>query len=61
MTESKRKQGFALLTPERMREVASMGGIVAHQQGRAHKFTPEEARKAAFASAAAKRARKEAK
>lgn len=31
---------------QRRREVASLGGRIAHARGRAHRFTPEEARKA---------------
>jgi uncharacterized protein len=40
------KRGFASMSPEKQREIASMGGIAAHEQGRAHEFTPEEAQKA---------------
>ena len=39
-------RGFAALSPERQRELASQGGKAAHAMGRAHKFTPEEARAA---------------
>lgn len=34
------------MTPERRREVASRGGRVAHERGKAHQFTTEEARAA---------------
>ncbi len=34
------------MTPERHREVASMGGRAAHEQGVAHEWTTEEAREA---------------
>jgi general stress protein YciG len=34
------------MDPERQREIASMGGRAAHEQGTAHEFTPEEARAA---------------
>lgn len=44
---SPRKRGFALLDAEKMKDVASLGGRTAHAAGRAHKFTPEEARAAA--------------
>jgi hypothetical protein len=40
------KRGFAVLSPEKKREIASMGGKAAHQHGRAHRFTSEEARAA---------------
>ena len=39
-------RGFASQTPERRREIASMGGKRAHQLGKAHRWTPEEARAA---------------
>lgn len=38
-----KKRGFALLSAERLKEIASMGGKAAHAQGTAHKFTREEA------------------
>jgi len=34
------------MTPERLREVASMGGVTAHKLGTAHTWTSEEARAA---------------
>lgn len=37
------KRGFATLTPERRREIASSGGKAAQAKGFAHRFTPEEA------------------
>lgn len=39
-------RGFAVLSPEKKREIASMGGKAAHEHGRAHRFTSEEARAA---------------
>ncbi|HYF17420.1 MAG TPA: hypothetical protein VEA40_06095 [Ramlibacter sp.] len=42
-----RKRGFALLDPEKMRQVAALGGRTAHAAGRAHQFSREEARAAA--------------
>lgn len=39
-------RGFAAMDERRRREVASLGGRTAHARGRAHRFTPEEARKA---------------
>lgn len=36
-------QGFAVMTPERRREIAAMGGTAAHAKGKAHRFTSEEA------------------
>jgi uncharacterized protein len=34
------------MDPEKQKEIASKGGIAAHEAGSAHEFTPEEARKA---------------
>lgn len=42
----KSNRGFAGMDPRRQREIASEGGRAAHQQGRAHEFTSEEAREA---------------
>jgi general stress protein YciG len=39
-------KGFASIDPQRQREIASQGGIAAHQKGTAHEFTSEEAREA---------------
>jgi hypothetical protein len=39
-------RGFAAMDEHRRREVASLGGRIAHARGRAHRFTSEEARKA---------------
>ena len=44
--EAKSTRGFASLTPERRRDIASQGGKAAHLAGTAHEFTVEEARKA---------------
>lgn len=40
------KKGFASFSPEKMREVASLGGKTAHAKMTAHRFTSEEAREA---------------
>lgn len=39
-------RGFAALTPEQRRDIASQGGRAAHASGNAHEFTAEEARAA---------------
>lgn len=39
-------RGFASMEPEKQREIASIGGKAAHEQNRAHEFTPKEARAA---------------
>ena len=41
-----RPRGFAALSPERMREIASQGGKKAHRLQRAHKWTAAEAKEA---------------
>ena len=38
-----RRYGFAGMSLEKRRAIASLGGKAAHAQGRAHKFTSEEA------------------
>lgn len=43
---SKRATGFALMTPERRRELASRGGKKAQADGSAHQWTSSEARDA---------------
>jgi uncharacterized protein len=43
MTETKKPQGFAALTPERRTEIASLGGKAAHAQGVGHQWTKETA------------------
>ncbi|HSW19551.1 MAG TPA: KGG domain-containing protein [Ramlibacter sp.] len=40
------KRGFASMDPEKQREIASEGGKAAHESGKAHEFTSEEARDA---------------
>jgi len=41
-----RLRGFAAMSPEKKKEIASMGGRAAHACGRAHQFSSEEARAA---------------
>ncbi len=43
---TKGKRGFAVMDEDKQKEIASKGGKAAHVQGRAHEFTPEEAREA---------------
>jgi general stress protein YciG len=42
----RRLRGFAAMSPEKKREIASLGGRAAHASGRAHQFSSEEARAA---------------
>jgi uncharacterized protein len=46
MVEEKKNRGFAAMSPEMQREIASKGGRAAHAQGSAYKFTSEAARAA---------------
>lgn len=41
---TKSNRGFASMDKDKQREIASKGGKAAHANGRAHEFTPEEAR-----------------
>jgi general stress protein YciG len=45
-TERKERRGFASMSREKQREIASKGGRAAHQKGTAHEWTSEEARSA---------------
>lgn len=40
------KRGFASMDPDRMREIASMGGKAAHSQGHAHEWDSDQAKAA---------------
>lgn len=42
----KERRGFASMSPEKQREIASKGGRAAHQKGTAHEWSSDEARKA---------------
>ena len=42
----KARRGFAAMSAEKQREIASLGGKAAHAKGTAHEFSPEEAREA---------------
>jgi len=42
----RRLRGFAAMSLEKRKEIASMGGLAAHACGRAHQFSSEEARAA---------------
>jgi uncharacterized protein len=45
-TGRKERRGFASMSPEKQREIASKGGRAAHEKGTAHEWTSEEARSA---------------
>ncbi len=40
------KRGFASMSVEKQKRIASKGGRAAHEKGTAHEFTPDEAREA---------------
>lgn len=40
----KSKRGFASMSTDKQRQIASKGGRAAHAKGTAHEFTSEEAR-----------------
>lgn len=42
----KERRGFASMSREKQREIASKGGRAAHQKGTAHEWTSDEARRA---------------
>ncbi|HEX7282381.1 MAG TPA: KGG domain-containing protein [Vicinamibacterales bacterium] len=42
----KARRGFASMSPEKQREIASKGGRAAHAKGTAHEWSAEEARRA---------------
>jgi hypothetical protein len=42
----KQRRGFALMSPDRLRDVSASGGRRAHELGRAHEWTKREARSA---------------
>ncbi len=42
--KEKKKVGFAIQDPEKVKEWARQGGIAAQATGKAHSFTSEEAR-----------------
>lgn len=51
----KGRQGFASLSPERRREVASLGGQAVQRNGTGHRWTSEDARAAGRKGAAARK------
>jgi len=43
---AKERRGFASMSPDKQREIASKGGRAAHTKGTAHEWTSEEAQRA---------------
>lgn len=61
--KGKLRRGFAVMNPQRVKEIASLGGKAAHEQGTAHEFkrgreAAEAGRKGGFAVAAKRQATK---
>ena len=46
MDGRKERRGFASMSPEKQREIASKGGRAAHEKGTAHEWSADEARAA---------------
>ena len=44
--KKKARRGFAAMSAEKQKEIASLGGKAAHARGTAHEFTPTEAKEA---------------
>src|SRR5262249_57386956 len=44
--QRKERRGFASMSPEKQREIASKGGRAAHEKGTAHEWSADEARSA---------------
>jgi len=44
--ERRERRGFASMSAEKQREIASKGGRAAHEKGTAHEWTADEARSA---------------
>lgn len=58
----KARRGFAAMSAEKQREIASLGGKAAHAKGTAHEFSPEEAMRAGkLGGEAAQKKRRDAK
>lgn len=46
MSNGKQRRGFASMSAEKQRQIASLGGREAHRRGTAHTWTSEEAKAA---------------
>ncbi|MFC4274878.1 KGG domain-containing protein [Achromobacter aloeverae] len=56
----RKPRGFAAMGPEFQREIAAQGGRAAHRLGKAHRFSPQEARAAAAKRHAARNEQRDA-
>lgn len=55
----KARRGFATMSPEKRREIASKGGRAAHEKGAAHEWTVAEARLAGSKGGCARQNRRQ--
>jgi hypothetical protein len=58
MSDGTKRRGFASMSPERRKQVTSMGGKAAWKKGVARHFSPEEARQAGAKGLASRRRKK---
>lgn len=56
--KGKLRRGFAAMSADKQKEIASLGGKAAHAKGTAHEFSPEEARAAGRKGGQAAQARR---
>ena len=55
----KTRRGFAAMSPDKQREIASKGGRAAHEKGAAHEWTVAEARLAGSKGGCARHSRRQ--
>ena len=56
--QPKARRGFAAMSPQKQREIASKGGRVAHEKGAAHEWNVDEARLAGRKGGTARHSRR---
>jgi len=61
VTTEKKRRGFAAMSPEMRKEIASRGGRAAHAAGVGHRFTKDEASAAGRKGGLAPRKRRQSK
>jgi general stress protein YciG len=57
---AKARRGFAAMSPQKQREIASKGGRVAHEKGAAHEWSVDEARLAGRKGGSVRHSRRKA-
>lgn len=58
VVKPKARRGFAAMSPEKQRAIASRGGKAAHRSGKGHQWTSEEATEAARRAVAVRKGKK---